>query len=224
MADGVLVNTWQDLEPTTLDALGDENKLKRAIKAPVYAVGPLVRPVDVNVRRDALDWLDMQPSQSVIYVSFGSGGTLSTKQTIELAWGLELSQQRFIWVLRPPIENNASANIFKTGSTAFDDSSSYLPDGFLTRTHNLRVALLTGLGVAVRAQALPSDGVVTRGEIKSMVRRIMVDKEGYEIRSKVTEFKYSALKASSENGSSYNSISNLAKAFKDRWQCQNVED
>ncbi|KAJ6420026.1 hypothetical protein OIU84_030032 [Salix udensis] len=132
-----LVNTWQDLEPATLDALGDENKLKRAIKAPVYAVGPLVRPVDVNVRRDALDWLDMQPSQSVIYVSFGSGGTLSTKQTIELAWGLELSQQRFIWVLRPPIENNASANIFKTGSTAFDDSSSYLPDGFLTRTHNL---------------------------------------------------------------------------------------
>ncbi|KAB5547682.1 hypothetical protein DKX38_011088 [Salix brachista] len=275
MADGVLVNTWQDLEPTTLDALGDENKLKRAIKAPVYAVGPLVRPVDVNVRRDALDWLDMQPSQSVIYVSFGSGGTLSTKQTIELAWGLELSQQRFIWVLRPPIENNASANIFKTG-IAFDDSSSYLPDGFLTRTHNLglvistwapqteilahpsvggflshcgwnsilesisnglpiiswplyaeqkmNAALLTGLGVAVRAQALPSNGVVTRGEIKSMVRRIMVDKEGYEIRSKVREFKYSALKASSEDGSSYNSISNLTKTFKDRWQCQNVED
>ncbi|KAF9678359.1 hypothetical protein SADUNF_Sadunf07G0026700 [Salix dunnii] len=274
MADGVLVNTWQDLEPTTLDALGDEKKLKRVIKAPVYAVGPLVRPIDVNVRRDALDWLDMQPSQSVIYVSFGSGGTLSTKQTIELAWGLELSQQRFIWVLRPPVENDASANIFKTGRE-FDDSSSYLPDGFLTRTHNLglvistwapqteilahpsvggflshcgwnsilesivnglpiiswplyaeqkmNAALLTALGVAVRAQASPSNGVVTREEINSMVRRIMVDKEGYEIRRKVKEFKYSALKASSEDGSSSNSISNLAKAFKDRSQCQNVE-
>lgn len=83
-----------------------------------------------------LDWLVMQPRESVIYVSFGSGGTLSAEQTKELAWGLELRQQRFIWVIRPPIENDASANIFKMGN-GFEGSSDYLPDGFLSRTHNV---------------------------------------------------------------------------------------
>ncbi|KAI3961951.1 hypothetical protein MKX01_022491, partial [Papaver californicum] len=53
-------------------------------------------------KNSCLDWLNKQPSRSVIFVSFGSGGTLTANQITELAWGLEKSQQRFLWVVRAP--------------------------------------------------------------------------------------------------------------------------
>ncbi|KAJ0098140.1 hypothetical protein Patl1_28875 [Pistacia atlantica] len=99
LCDGILINTWEDLQPKALAALRDDKLLGGIIKAPIYTVGPIVRslgPTDSN--KELFDWLDKQPSDSVLYVSLGSGGTLSYEQTIELAWGLELSQQRFIWV------------------------------------------------------------------------------------------------------------------------------
>ncbi|KAJ6378732.1 hypothetical protein OIU78_028873 [Salix suchowensis] len=98
--DGILLNIWEDLEPKTLEALRDEELLGQLCKVPVYPVGPLTRPLKPLDSRsgELFRWLDKQPSGSVIYVSFGSGGTLSLEQMVELAWGLELSQQRFIWV------------------------------------------------------------------------------------------------------------------------------
>ncbi|KAK2632356.1 hypothetical protein EUGRSUZ_L01657 [Eucalyptus grandis] len=134
-ADGILVNTWQDLEPSTLHALEDDKFLGRVTKAPVYPVGPLVRPVGPNSKSEVMNWLGMQPVESVIYVSFGSGGTLSAEQTTELAWGLELSQQRFVWVVRPPMDDDASGNFFN-GSNGQDGTPNYLPGGFYTRTHD----------------------------------------------------------------------------------------
>ncbi|XP_010026164.2 UDP-glycosyltransferase 72E1 [Eucalyptus grandis] len=134
-ADGILVNTWQDLEPSALHALGDEKFLGRVARAPVYPVGPLVRAVEPDSKSRVMNWLNMQPVESVIYVSFGSGGTLSTEQTAELAWGLELSQQRFLWVARPPVDDDASGN-FSNVSNSQDGMPNYLPDGFHTRTHD----------------------------------------------------------------------------------------
>ncbi|XP_030529522.1 UDP-glycosyltransferase 72E1-like [Rhodamnia argentea] len=134
-ADGILVNTWQDLEPLTLHALENEKFLGRVVKGSVYPAGPLVRPNERSSKSEVMDWLDMQPMESVIYVSFGSGGTLSVKQTSELAWGLELSQHRFIWVVRPPVDDDVSANFFNV-TNSHDGTPSYLPDGFFTRIRN----------------------------------------------------------------------------------------
>ncbi|KAI6695362.1 hypothetical protein NL676_023072 [Syzygium grande] len=139
-ADGILVNTWQDLEPLTLSALENEKFLGRVVKAPVYPVGPLVSPVGQSSQSEVMDWLDMQPMESVIYVSFGSGGTLSAKQTSELAWGLELSQHRFIWVVRPPVDGDVSANFFNV-TNSHDGTLNYLPDGFFTRIRNRGMVL-----------------------------------------------------------------------------------
>lgn len=50
-----------------------------------------------------LKWLGKQPPNSVLYVSFGSGGNLSPEQLSELAGGLEMSGKRFIWVIRSPV-------------------------------------------------------------------------------------------------------------------------
>ncbi|XP_021853201.2 anthocyanidin 3-O-glucosyltransferase 5 [Spinacia oleracea] len=138
-SDGILVNTWDDLEPETLLAFKDTRFMKRIVKPPVYPIGPLVRTGEpTGAKPEIFRWLDCQASGSVVYVSFGSGGTISTQQTIELAWGLELSIQRFIWVVRPPIENDSAAFLLTPMENDADGLiSKYLPDGFLGRTRDM---------------------------------------------------------------------------------------
>ncbi|WVY91389.1 hypothetical protein V8G54_036903 [Vigna mungo] len=60
----------------------------------------------------SLKWLDAQPHGSVILVCFGSGGTLSRDQMEELALGLEMSEHRFVWVVKSPNEEVANASYF----------------------------------------------------------------------------------------------------------------
>ncbi|KAL9303531.1 hypothetical protein ACSQ67_020794 [Phaseolus vulgaris] len=97
----------------------------------VYPVGPIVQTGDDAKGLECLTWLDKQEVGSVLYVSFGSGGTLSQEQVNELAYGLELSNHKFLWVVREP------------SSLAFDaylsakkdvDPLHFLPGGFLERT------------------------------------------------------------------------------------------
>ncbi|XP_021275065.1 UDP-glycosyltransferase 72E2-like [Herrania umbratica] len=270
--DGILINTWEDLESTTVKALRDNNFLGRVVKVPIYPVGPLIR----KDRKQVLDkevkiWLDKQPTESVIYVSFGSGGTLSAKQIIELAWGLEQSRQRFIWVVRPPSEN-ALGTYFTIGKNDGDGMPDYLPEGFFTRTKDIglvipmwapqaqilshpsvggflshcgwnstlesilngvpmiawplyaeqkmNAALLTEeFGIAVRPKLSQTDEIVERDEIATMVKMIMVDnEEGHAMRTRVKELNSSAEKALSKGGSSYNSLSQIAKDCLQRLQ------
>ncbi|KAI9081602.1 hypothetical protein K1719_036488 [Acacia pycnantha] len=136
-ADGILVNTWEGLEPRALQALRGG-----FLKGKIYPVGPLVRGVDPNRTKkehdNVLSWLDRQPAESVIFVSFGSGGTMSEAQMEEIAHGLELSQQRFIWVVRPPHKEKTATNpgsFFKIESNGKTTDS--VLDKFLSRTHEL---------------------------------------------------------------------------------------
>ncbi|KAK6237515.1 hypothetical protein QUC31_002984 [Theobroma cacao] len=145
MADGILVSTWEELEPETLAALRDNKLLGRISKVPIYPIGPMIRPigaVDHSSKKLLFDWLDQQPSVSVLFVSFGSGGMLSNEQMRELAWGLELSRQRFIWVVRTPAVKSGDGSFFSVGSGSSNDKLSFLPEGFLGRTQNLGLQFL----------------------------------------------------------------------------------
>ncbi|RZC61933.1 hypothetical protein C5167_023684 [Papaver somniferum] len=79
-----------------------------------------------------LQWLDNQPLCSVLFISFGSAGTLSSEQLTELALGLEMSEHKFLWVLRSPNDKSAEANYLKSETAA--DPFEFLPKGFLDRT------------------------------------------------------------------------------------------
>lgn len=59
--------------------------------------------LDTDERDPCLQWLDTQPESSVLYISFGSVAVLSLPQIQELAMGLEMSAERFLLVLRPPL-------------------------------------------------------------------------------------------------------------------------
>ncbi|XP_057458392.1 UDP-glycosyltransferase 72D1-like [Lotus japonicus] len=115
LADAILVNTFNELEPKTLAALSSG----KVTKVPVYPVGLIVRE---EIRRqdgsDVFEWLDKQEEESVVYISLGSGYRMSQEQIKEMALGLELSGQRFVWSLRTHAATKAGdaiANYFTAG-------------------------------------------------------------------------------------------------------------
>ncbi|KAI3859714.1 hypothetical protein MKX03_031228 [Papaver bracteatum] len=134
LAEGIMVNSFNELESGPIKAL----KAAEWGNPPVYPVGPLIRTGDGDTVSDpsgCLKWLDDQPLGSVLFVSFGSGGTLSSEQLTELALGLEMSEQRFLWVARSPSDKVANATYFNPQS--IKDPFDFLPKGFIERTKKL---------------------------------------------------------------------------------------
>ncbi|XP_026440669.1 hydroquinone glucosyltransferase-like [Papaver somniferum] len=146
LADGVLINTSQDLEPKTIKALREDPALRQLGTPRIYPVGPLIKPSSAKVMKDEDSYItariNQQPEDSVIFVSFGSGGTLSAEQTTESAWGLELSRKRFIWVVRKPVEADASAAFFSVGNEE-NNPNEYLPHEYQNRINGVGLLVTT---------------------------------------------------------------------------------
>lgn len=93
---------------------------------PVFPVGllPPKKPTTLRVEKEpwikVFQWLDQQKPASVVYVGFGSETKLSKEEIQEIAYGIELSGQPFIWAMR------------KADETGSDLEA--LPPGFSTRT------------------------------------------------------------------------------------------
>ncbi|KAH7674341.1 UDP-glucuronosyl/UDP-glucosyltransferase protein [Dioscorea alata] len=95
-ANGVLINTFEALEPKALMALNDGVVVPGF--PPVIAVGPLKQlPLKEKI---VLPWLDEQPERSVLYVSFGSRTAMSVEYMRELGVGLVKSGAKFLWVIK----------------------------------------------------------------------------------------------------------------------------
>lgn len=121
---GIIVNTFQSLQQRAIKAITNGLCVPDGLTPPIYCVGPLIAANDRKGSSggDCLTWLDSQPSQSVVFLCFGSLGLFSEEQLKEIAIGLENSGQRFLWVVRnPPLRPDADLN-------------SLLPEGFLERT------------------------------------------------------------------------------------------
>lgn len=123
-ARGVILNTFEELEPDVLAALRDEFPR-------VYTIGPLqAAAMHCSAAAglslweedgECMAWLDAQAAGSVLYVSFGSLAVLSQAQLEELAWGLAATARPFLWAVRP-------------GLVAGDRGADALPEGFLAET------------------------------------------------------------------------------------------
>ncbi|KAL6321192.1 hypothetical protein AAG906_015536 [Vitis piasezkii] len=227
-ADGILLNTWEDLEPTTLRALRDHKAMAQFAKVPIYPIGPLIRSVgQEEVRTELLDWLDLQPIDSVIYVSFGSGGTYSSEQLAELASTHQITCQRV-----PDPDQKRGNGGATMGTTSGDPQPSICwrilshcgwgstLDSILNGVpmvawpmyaeQRLNATMLTEeLGIAVRPEVLPTKRVVRKEEIEKMVRDVIEEKE---LRERVKEVMKTGERALRKGGSSYNSLSQVASA------------
>ncbi|KAG5404348.1 hypothetical protein IGI04_010467 [Brassica rapa subsp. trilocularis] len=103
---GVIVNTFQELEPAYV------KDYKEARSGKAWAIGPVSlcnkvgedkaeRGNKSDIDKDeCLKWLDSKEHGSVLYVCLGSICNLPLAQLKELGLGLEESKRPFIWVIR----------------------------------------------------------------------------------------------------------------------------
>ncbi|KAM7267138.1 hypothetical protein ACFE04_009304 [Oxalis oulophora] len=97
--DGVIVNSFEFLEKKALDAIRKGDCTLAGEKPPpVYCIGPVLENAKDDEHDYIIKWLDSQPSQSVLFLCFGSMGVFSSKQLSEMAVALETSNIRFLWV------------------------------------------------------------------------------------------------------------------------------
>ncbi|KAI3908459.1 hypothetical protein MKX01_009261 [Papaver californicum] len=105
----LLLTTYHELEPQVIASLME------ILPLPVYSVGPSI-PVSTTLEDDLdttethnnmkleeqhyLQWLDLQPKNSVLYVSFGSFLSVSGEQMEEILAGLRESGIRYLFVSR----------------------------------------------------------------------------------------------------------------------------
>ncbi|KAI6696405.1 hypothetical protein NL676_016524 [Syzygium grande] len=158
---GIIVNTFDSLEASALRALRDGLCVPDGATPPTYCVGPLMATgggmEGGGERHECLGWLDSQPSQSVLFLSFGSMGVFSTRQLKEMAAALERSGVRFLWVLRVPPPNDESR---RTLAELEPSVESFLPQGFVDRTR--------GRGMIVESWA-PQVEVLSHGSVGGFV-------------------------------------------------------
>ncbi|KAG6395196.1 hypothetical protein SASPL_145837 [Salvia splendens] len=111
-AVGLIINTFEDLEGPILDQIGKHNANQNP-----YSIGPLHTHLKELQKAKGMEsshhsssfwkeddsciaWLDSQPPDSVIYVSFGSVATLTRDELMEFWYALVNSGKKFLWVVR----------------------------------------------------------------------------------------------------------------------------
>ncbi|KAE9598355.1 putative UDP-glucuronosyl/UDP-glucosyltransferase [Lupinus albus] len=142
-SNGIIVNSFEELEPFAVKAIKEGLSFPDPTQIPpIYYIGPLIAEAnDPSDKQNSgvetnsyLSWLKNQPKRSVIYLCFGSRGSFSITQLKEIANGLEKSEQRFLWVVKTPTQDEGTKQVHDT-TTEFN-LSSVLPNGFLDRTKN----------------------------------------------------------------------------------------
>lgn len=148
-ADGIVVNSFDGLEALHIESY------QNAMGKKVWTVGPLFfyhkdasytatrgdkATIDAN---RCLGWLDSMKPKSVVYVSFGSLTHVKPTQLMEIGFGLEASNQPFVWVIK---------NIEK--SQAVDE---WLSEGFEERV-SARGLIIKGWAPQVMILSHPAVG------------------------------------------------------------------
>ncbi|XVF75732.1 hypothetical protein PTKIN_Ptkin13bG0210500 [Pterospermum kingtungense] len=117
-SDIILMKTFREIEGKYLDYI------EVAVNKKTVPVGPLVQDYpnieDDHEGKEIMEWLSKKSKYSTVFASFGSEYFLSKDEMEEIAYGLELSQVNFIWVIRFPVGEKIK----------LEDA---LPQGFLER-------------------------------------------------------------------------------------------
>ncbi|KAL0864045.1 hypothetical protein Bca101_043163 [Brassica carinata] len=99
-ASCVVINTASCLESSSLSCL------QQQLDIPIYPIGPLHMVASaptslLEENKSCIEWLNKQKRDSVIFVSLGSLALMETNEVMEMASGLDSSNQHFLWVIKP---------------------------------------------------------------------------------------------------------------------------
>ncbi|XP_027342911.1 UDP-glycosyltransferase 92A1 [Abrus precatorius] len=125
-SDGFLFNTVQEFDSVGL------NYFARKLNRPAWAIGPVLLSTGSGSRGKGggidpqlcREWLNTKPSNSVLFVCFGSMNTISGSQMMQLGTALERSGTNFIWVVRPPIGFDINSEF---------RAEEWFPEGFMEK-------------------------------------------------------------------------------------------
>ncbi|KAI4373078.1 hypothetical protein MLD38_011241 [Melastoma candidum] len=137
----ILIKSFRELEEKHMDYFSSLSGKK------IIPVGPLVPDPgerDEEQASNLIAWLDEKDQSSTVFVSFGSECFLDEKELEEMAYGMDISNVNFIWVIRFPLGEEI----------ALEDA---LPCGFLERVGN-RGMLVEKWAPQARILAHPSVG------------------------------------------------------------------
>ncbi|CAO2045011.1 unnamed protein product [Urochloa humidicola] len=106
LADGLVLNSFDELEPVFVDAY------EAAIGKKIWTIGPLfltsgtpspasATAEDAAAAARCASWLEYKTPRSVLFVSFGSLARTQLPQLVEIARGLQASGRPFIWAAKP---------------------------------------------------------------------------------------------------------------------------
>ncbi|KAG8646191.1 hypothetical protein MANES_10G133650v8 [Manihot esculenta] len=227
---GVIVNTFAVLEARALKAISDGLCIPDSTTPPVYCTGPLiVTNNQTDGDTECLNWLESQPSQSVIFLCFGSLGLFSMEQLREIASGLERSGQRFLWVEKglvvkswaPQVAvlNHKSVGGFVTHcgwNSVLEAVSAGVPmvawPLYAEQKFN-RLMLVEEMKIALPMKE-DENGFVTGLEVEKRVNELMQSDSGKSVRERTIAMKNAAKAALSEGGSSRVAMSRLVESWK----------
>ncbi|XP_027148334.1 beta-D-glucosyl crocetin beta-1,6-glucosyltransferase-like [Coffea eugenioides] len=145
-SDIVLLKTCREIDGKYIDHFSSSRGKK------ILAVGPLIelKHDDTKMEEETessshiIEFLNGREESSVVYVSFGSEYFLSEEEREEMAYGLELSNANFIWVVRFPVGH----------AIALEEA---LPEGFLERVKD-RGVVVDGWAPQAKILEHPSTG------------------------------------------------------------------
>ncbi|KAM7272923.1 hypothetical protein ACFE04_027587 [Oxalis oulophora] len=237
-SNGIIVNTYESMESKSVKVLRNGLCIPNGnITPPIYFIGPLINKsahekdnesnstTKVNLKDEecqdheceCLSWLNMQPSRSVVFLSFGSFGLFSKAQLMEIAMAIERSGYRFLWVVRNPPEggclddddnnNNNSEKCRSILAPPEPKLDELLPKGFQNRTKN------RGLVVALALKKQENE-FVSAAELEERVRELMGSEKGREVRHRVLEMRDEAYVAMKNGGSSHKALTELTGFWK----------
>ncbi|KAJ9541797.1 hypothetical protein OSB04_028303 [Centaurea solstitialis] len=118
-ASGVIYNTFKELEEPAFLTTSQDFHNPFPI-GPFHKYFPASSSSLLEQDRSSISWLDLQPVNSVLYVSFGSIAQMDEAEFTNMACGLASSNQRFLWVVRP-------------GSVLGSEWLESLPNGFMDK-------------------------------------------------------------------------------------------
>ncbi|KAI3844663.1 hypothetical protein MKX03_026765 [Papaver bracteatum] len=206
----LLLSTYHELD-TFITYL-----LKKKKKLTIYSIGPSI-PISTPLGDDRdttyyMKWLDSQPVNSVLYVSFGSFLSASSEQMKEILAGLRGSGVRYLLVSRG---GNGHINNSVTGGDA--DNKMTNTQGFVVPwCDQLRVLCNRIISqLSQQSTQVGENRLIERAEIAITLKKFMNlngdDVESKEMRTRANEFKKRSRQALEKGGSSTTNLDDFMR-------------
>ncbi|KAF8379609.1 hypothetical protein HHK36_029050 [Tetracentron sinense] len=235
-AKGIIVNSFESLEPRAIKAISDGLCVPDYRTPPVYYIGPLIADDDRTGgggggRPECLAWLDSQPSGSVVFLCFGSLGLFSVEQLKEIAVGLEKTEQRFLFlgedkrerscgeVLGVAVLNHESVGGFVTHcgwNSVLEAVCAGVPMvawPLYAEQRLNRVVLVEEMKLTLSMDEC-EDGFVSWDVVEKRVRGLMDSEEGRVVRDRLIAMRNGAKAAMGEGGSSRIALTKVLNIWK----------